>query len=123
MVKLLASVLAGLAVGGIIHEAILSGHDFLRPGMPLSPSWPPFSLSWVDHSIRICLWLLAVVASALMASGLAGTHKAGWISALVWLLPIGLISGLSGEGLWLLVAGALTCLTGALIAQRVQPRP
>ncbi len=97
VVRFLGSVTIGAIVGGVIHEALMAGFELLRVDENLRQQLTEGAgAGLADVMALMLIWLISVTLSVAMATALAGSRLAGWLCALMWLVPITLLAGLGG---------------------------
>ncbi len=97
IVRFLGSVVTGAVVGGIVHEALMQGFDFLNSNGSLTRQLADGAGAGIGDILGLLLILLiSVTVSVAMATALAACRLAGWLCALMWLVPITLLAGLGG---------------------------
>lgn len=115
-IKTLIGAAGGLAVGLVIQESLLAGFDVLYGAerslvLELRGGSRPDTGSTV---LIIAIWGLATLASAAMARAVSGHLGGPLISGALWLLAIGLTTGLGPFDAWAFHAAWLAGLGGTL---------
>lgn len=121
LTRMLAGILAGLALGVVVMEAFLAGMTLLLPAFDpeglfdpaAGPGWYP---GW-------CLaWLLAGAAGGSMATGVARRWPAGVLSGILLATAAILHAALSPLPDFLVIVLALLPLAGAVVGTRLAAR-
>jgi len=120
LVRFFMAIAAGLLVGGILYEGLLTVSSLFFPDHALLESMIDDRSFPVDKALILtCYWAIGASASSLVATGLAGSRWAGALAAACWLIPLALLIGLSQQpAIRLTLAFSISILAG-LITLRI----
>ncbi len=125
LVRFLFAILLGMLIGIILCEGLMAGHALFLPDHALLASLADAQeLSAGQALILSAYWTVGASASALMATGLAQSRLAGAVCALLWMIPIVLLLGLSQQPAFLLsLAFSIGTLAWLLSQRLIQLEP
>lgn len=119
VIRFLSAIVAGLAIGMVLSEALIAGAGLLLPEFSLSGLIiGEFTSDQNAAGVLVVVYGLAATLSATMAAAVAG-RLAGQLCGMLWLAPIFLLGSLSAMSDLLWASLAIACLIGALAGTRV----
>jgi hypothetical protein len=122
LVRFFIAIAAGLLVGVIIYEGLLQVHGLFVSGpTPLDPLIAGEPLTLRTTLTLTCFWTLGASASSLMAGWMATHRGAGLLAAACWVMPLGLLIGLSERPAAFLSLALSIPVLAALISDRLGP--
>jgi len=120
LVRFFMAIVAGLLVGGILYEGLLTIYSLFFPDHALLDSMiDDLSFSIDKALILTSFWAIGASASSLVATGLAGSRWAGALAAACWLIPLVLLIGLSQQPAIRLTLAFSIVILAALITVRI----
>lgn len=120
LVRFFMAIGAGLLVGGILYEGLLTIHHLFFPDHALVEAMIDDLAFSIDRALILSgYWAVGASASSLVATGIAGNRWAGPLAAGCWLIPLALLIGLSQQpAIRLILAFSIVTLAG-LISLRI----
>lgn len=115
-IRTLAGIAGGLTVGLVIQESLLAGFDVLfgaDRNLPLELRGVQ-SPDTASSALMVAIWGLCASSSAAMARAVSGHLGGTVISGLLWLLIIGLTTGLAQFDVWAFHVAWLVGLGGTI---------
>jgi hypothetical protein len=120
LVRFFMAIAAGLLVGGILYEGLLSIYSLFFPDHALLESMlDDLSFSVDKALILTCFWAIGASASSLVATGLGESRWAGALAAACWVIPLGLLIGLSQQPAVRLTLALSIAILAGLICLRI----
>ncbi len=119
IMRFLAALVAGLLVGGVVFEALLTGFQLLTPDTDINASLTRGQgLAYLPAVALTIFWGLAATVSAAMAAAIARLSLAGWLAGALWCVPALLVTGLGGLNDLAVSAAVVVCVAGAVLGNR-----
>ncbi len=118
-VRFLSGIVAGLAIGLVISEALIAGAGLLLPEFDLATRFTGQGApERMDFVVTALVYALAAGLGATMAAAIAGP-TAGGLCGMMWLVPFFLLGSLSNGGELLSATMAIAGLGGTLLGIRL----
>ncbi|MFU8831399.1 MAG: hypothetical protein ACNA7J_04495 [Wenzhouxiangella sp.] len=119
VMRFLAGLVAGLLVGYVLFEALLSGFQLLTPDTDINANLAQGKgLANLPAVALTSFWGLAATVSAAMATAIARLNLAGWLAGALWCVSALFVTGLGGLNDLAVAAAVVVCLAGAVLGNR-----